>query len=1091
MRPIRIVPLLLTLLLAAAPDPASLRPGQPVARELAAEEAQTWTAELAGGRVWRISVEQRGIDVVLAATGPDGSRVAVDNPVDRQGLESLVLEPAVSGSYRIEVRAREIGAPSGRYEIRRDELPADSTRRDAERAMTVAGRAYFEGSAEARRTALASWREALPLWRALGDRHEEARTLYALAVVSRLTNATREALELGRQVLPLWQQLGEPLWEAATRNEIGLDLWLLGQNAEARESFAEANAIQRQIGDLYGEAGSASNLCLMNLSQGELRSGIDCYQRALPRLREAGALALEGAGLTSLGRAWDVLGEPEEALAAYGQALERMRATGDRRGEARTLNNLGVLHRELGNFQEALARYAQALEVFRALDDRRWQARVLGNLGTLYLGLGENTQALASYEQALALWREVGDRAGESFTLISLGELRTALQDIRGALDPLNQALEIARATGDRRGEGIALSHLGRIRLLLGDPAAAKEAFTQALEKLQGAGDLPRETDTRRNLGNAQRDLGEADAALASLTAARETAVRARYRAGELRVLEALVKLERGMGRSAEARAHAEEALALVEDVRTRIGVPDLRTSYSNYLYQIYDLHRDLLLEAHRADPRAGYDRQALESSERARARTLLELLSEARVDLRGGAGAALAERQRSLQQRLSAKAERALRERDPKMREALEEEQGALLRDLDLVDAEIRERSPDLAALTHLRPLRAPEIQALLDPETLLLVYALGEERSALWAVTTASLDSYELPGRAALEQAARKLHDEMSAFDPEDREAETRLAAALGRLLLAPVAGRLGSFRRLAVEADGALHYIPFGALPAPESGVPLLASHEVVYVPSISALAVQRRTLQERAPAPRQIAILADPVFDPHDPRLAGAPSTSPKAVAVRGDDGTGFARLPASRQEAEEIAALAPQGQSLVLLDTAASRTRVLGGALAGYRIVHFATHGVIDAEHPALSGLALSNVGLDGQPEEGFLHLRDIYGLRLGADLVVLSGCRTALGREVKGEGLVGLTRGFQYAGAPRVVASLWRVEDRATAALMSRFYRALWTDRLPPAAALRAAQLSIRQERRWRDPWFWAAFVLEGDWMGQPGAPSH
>jgi CHAT domain-containing protein len=191
---------------------------------------------------------------------------------------------------------------------------------------------------------------------------------------------------------------------------------------------------------------------------------------------------------------------------------------------------------------------------------------------------------------------------------------------------------------------------------------------------------------------------------------------------------------------------------------------------------------------------------------------------------------------------------------------------------------------------------------------------------------------------------------------------------------------------------------------------------------------------------------------------------------------------FERLPASRREADAIAALAPPGQILEALDFQAARPLVLSDRLREFRVVHFATHGVIDSEHPALSGLALSMVDAAGRPQEGFLHLHDIYNLRLDADLVVLSGCRTALGKELRGEGLIGLTRGFQYAGAPRVIASLWRMEDQATAALMERFYRALWVEGLRPAAALREAQLWVRQQRRWRDPWFWAGFVLAGDW---------
>jgi CHAT domain-containing protein len=192
---------------------------------------------------------------------------------------------------------------------------------------------------------------------------------------------------------------------------------------------------------------------------------------------------------------------------------------------------------------------------------------------------------------------------------------------------------------------------------------------------------------------------------------------------------------------------------------------------------------------------------------------------------------------------------------------------------------------------------------------------------------------------------------------------------------------------------------------------------------------------------------------------------------------------FARLPWSRREAEAIAAIAAgasAGRPLVALDFRASRATALSPELSGYRIVHFATHGIIDSQTPALSGLMLSRVDEHGAPLEGFLGLRDVYNLRLGADLAVLSGCETALGKQVRGEGLVGLTQGFLYAGARQVVASLWRIEDRATAELMSRFYRGLLIEGRPPAAALRQAQLAIREDKRWRSPYYWSGFVLQG-----------
>ncbi len=879
--------------------------------------------------------------------------------------------------------------------------------------------------------------------------------------------------------------------EAATWNEIGLDHWLLGEGEKARPAFERALGLQRAGGDVYGEAASLSNLCLLDLSRGELRAGLACYERALPRLREAQAPELEGGALTSAGRAWDVLGEPDRALELYGRALQSARAAGSRLSEAQTLNNLAVLHQEQGDSQESLVLLARALEIFRELGDRRWQARVLNNIGFVYHEAGERERALGQYEQALALWREVGDRAGEASALANLASAHTSLGDPRAALDLYRRALELRRAAGDRRGEGSVLAGLARAQTALGDAAAARAGCDEAVELLRSAGDLAGTADAERTRAEALLVLGEAEKAREAFARALEISRSARHTVAEAHALFGLARAERRLGHAAEARAHGMAAIDVSEALRTRIGDPDLRASFSALKHQAYELRIELLMEAHRAEPAAGYDREALATAERARARTLVELLGSGGIDVRAGADPGLLERRDSLLRRLSAKAARALRGTLPKAEaEALESERQALLRELDLVEAEIRARSPAFADLTRPRALSAVEIRALLDPGTLLLAYSLGESRSFLWAVTPGSTESFELPGRAALETAARSYHVLLSGLDPADRRDQALAAAELSRLLLGPLllsptAARLGERQRIAILADGALHYVPFAALPLPgggEASPPLLERHEVVQVPSVTALAAQRQILARRTPAPRWLAVVADPVFDPDDPRVprVTGEKAAPAAADVRGE--IPFERLLASRREAEAIAGLAPPGEARTVLDFEASRDRILGGQLGGFRFVHFATHGVFDAGRPALSGLALSAVDRQGRPREGFLQLRDVYTLRLNAELVVLSGCRTALGKEVRGEGLLGLTRGFQYAGAPRVAASLWRAEDRATAELMTRFYRALWVDRLPPAAALRSAQLSIRQERRWRDPYFWAGWVIEGVW---------
>jgi CHAT domain-containing protein len=331
---------------------------------------------------------------------------------------------------------------------------------------------------------------------------------------------------------------------------------------------------------------------------------------------------------------------------------------------------------------------------------------------------------------------------------------------------------------------------------------------------------------------------------------------------------------------------------------------------------------------------------------------------------------------------------------------------------------------------------------------------------------------------------------------------------------MLLEPAAAELGR-KRLLIVADGSLQLVPFAALPAPWAAAggrarlsnaslnssalpaadvpPLAAVHEIVNLPSVSTLAALRGAARRRQPAPKAVAILADPIFDRDDPRLQAALESRADAVAVvprpkAWDDavrsfGTGLPRLLFSRGEARGIVAAAPAGMAMVALDFEANSATATGSLLGQYRIVHFATHGVFNDRQPELSGVVLSLFDERGRArEDGFLRLHDIYNLNLPVDMVVLSACQTGLGKQVRGEGLIGLTRGFMYAGAARVVASLWKVDDEATAELMKVFYQRMLKDGMPPPAALREAQMSLRRQKRWSAPYYWAGFVLQGEW---------
>ncbi|HEX6740080.1 MAG TPA: CHAT domain-containing protein, partial [Vicinamibacteria bacterium] len=396
--------------------------------------------------------------------------------------------------------------------------------------------------------------------------------------------------------------------------------------------------------------------------------------------------------------------------------------------------------------------------------------------------------------------------------------------------------------------------------------------------------------------------------------------------------------------------------------------------------------------------------------------------------------------------------------------------------------------------------PLGLAEIRRqVLDADTVLLEYALGERGSQAWVASASGLAVHALPPRDEIERAARRLHQAASAPPAERAAGWSEAAAELSRLVLPPDLAGL-SAKRLLVVAPGALQYVPFAALPLPGAGAqPVMERFEVVSAPSASVVATLRQEHAGAARARKELAVLADPVFEPDDPRVqtarrhAGAGTQvamagqgESLARALRSVTGTGgdrlLTRLPFSRQEAEAILAGAPRRASLRALGFDASRDLATSPALADYRFVHFATHGLLNTRQPELSGLVLSLVDREGRRRDGFLRLHDIYDLRLNAELVVLSGCQTGLGKDMRGEGLQGLTRGFMYAGAPRVVASLWQVDDLATAELMKRFYRAMLVEKRPPAAALRAAQRELAASRQWSAPFYWAAFGLHGDW---------
>jgi len=831
-----------------------------------------------------------------------------------------------------------------------------------------------------------------------------------------------------------------------------------------RQSRETAAAQAREAAQLFRELNDPSREADAFYSLGSTLWGLDdeigsrnACERALALFRKVGREWEAGKTLAAVGRTWS-RDDPDRALAIYREALEVNCRLGDRQQDATLLLNLGRLYKRRGETDAALEHYERARAIWREEGARADLALTLRELGDLYQQMGQTRKGIDLLSRAAALYKAEGSPAGEAAVLRLLGDAQARAGRTKEALAFAHRALETQRGLGNLREQATALNSIGCCHLLLDQPGKALGPLAEAQAIHRKLGNRTDAAIVLANLGLAEEQLGRSRQAIGSFEQALPVLVSAELRDHEALALHGLALSHRRLGELTAARRLAEEAIDRIESLRSESASLGLRASFLASKQDYYGSYVEVLMELHRREPGAGYDALALAASEQGRARSLLDLLAESGVDLRKGVDPALLAQEADLARKINAADAR--RRRAPS--ETAEAELRELLTRQDRIEAEIRRTSPVYASLARPRPLTLREIQSeVVDGGTLFLQYALGRERSFLWAVTPGSpLASFELPPGKEIEEEARSVYGLLSskprttARDRTDRE-----LARLSGLLLAPAAGLLEG-KRLVVVPDGALHYVPFAALPAPGTGEPLEVRHEVVILPSASVLAAIRR--EARAPATGTLAVVA-PELD--------TGSEAAGMAAVR--DGK-LGDLPYSREEAEALLALSPPGKSLGVLGAEASREAVLSGRLAPYRLVHFATHGILDEDDPALSRLLLSR---------GSLYAHEVYHLRLSSDLVVLSACRTGLGQEIRGEGLVGLTRGFLYAGARGVVVSLWDVDDRATAELMRRFYHGMLKEGRPPAAALRDAQASLRREPGWQEPYFWAGFVLQGDWQ--------
>ncbi len=1112
-------------------------PGSTSRRELSTAETHSYNITLETNHYVHMVVQQFGLDAVVTLYDPTG-RVLMTVQCRSYAPTPISIVAEKSGAYRLELRSLEKNETRGHYELQTvDVRPAtsgDHPRLAAEKAVAEAEQLLRDWNANSNREAIDKFKQSLPLWKSVADHREEAIALRRIGNIHQELGDYQNALAFYEQSLSVSRTFKNRLGESEALSEIGYVNISLGQKRRALENCTKALLLSQKAGDRRTEAKAINNLGEVHNWSGELQTALGYYRRALDLWTSLEDRRGQAETHTYLGYAYSDLGHGREAFDSYNKSLSLWQAVSDRRGQGITLTAIGRLYSRIGESQAALDFFQRAMRFIQPLGDPFEEASILNGIAYVHDQLGEKRKAIEYYEQALPRFRAIGFSNAYAMTVYDVARAHYALGDNKRALECYQQALAISKSSGDRRLESMELREIGKIYDSMGDKSKALVHYQKALSFWTDA-DFREKADTLTPIGRIYEGFGEKQKALQYYEKALSFSRKADFRVGEAATLQNIARVERDRGNLKAALARAEEALGVVESLRGKVNSQDLRTSYFSSVRQQYEFYIDLLMLLDRERPNEGFKGAAFEASERGRARSFLETLSVARVGVRNNADPVLLERESSLSKDLNEKAARRMRfqggaRQDPAEDAALAKEIDELAWQLREVEAQIRTASMRETASLETRPLSLPAIQErVLEDNTLLLEYSLGDERSYLWAITKNSVHSYELPKRAEIEVTARNVYTLLTASQPlagetfEQRQSRVMTAneqlpaliTNLSRMVLEPVASELGN-KRLLIVADGALQYIPFQVLSKPADpnplglnatatqARPLVADHEIVNEPSASALALLIEGTASRKQPANSVAVFADPVFEADDPRIKSGNSTNSEVLtselnetelhrALRDVNFTGsdsrIPRLPASRDEADAIIAAAPWWSDFKAIGFDANRETALSADLGDYRIVHFATHGFLNDEHPELSGVVLSLFDEKGQPREGFLRLHDIYNLKLPVELVVLSACNTGLGKDVRGEGLIGLTRGFMYAGASSVVASLWKVDDEATAELMRHFYTAMLQDGLEPPAALRKAQLQMSTQKRWQSPYYWSGFIIQGQYVQRAGPP--
>jgi CHAT domain-containing protein/tetratricopeptide (TPR) repeat protein len=988
-------------------------------------------------------------------------------------------------------------------------------------SLTSWEKVYQEGerleNAGATSDAIAKYETSLKIARESANHRGIGKNWIALGRI-REREKSSEGMQLIQDAKKLGEQKGDREIVAESLFEISAHYVDESKHKEATETAKEALVIAEDLKDkrILSKAYRAHGNVLFY--QGLFTQALELYQKGLKYAQEANDPANLCYSLYDLASTLEDVGERDQAIQFFLQAIEIANQIGyktilprlhsgiagvymdqcifDRAAQhfrhalqaaedagskadmAMVLNNLGNLYWTQRFFDQALSYYHQSLRIAEEIKHQKGIALLLSNLGALYSAEGLPEKALVYQLRALQAREQMGDRYGMTISLNNIGVVYANQKKYDRAIESYQRALKISEEIGDKPGVVVVSKNLGNAFL-------GQDEYQEAEKYYKSSLSLAKEINYKEYIGFTSEAIGNVHLKLHKLPQATDWFTKALSIGEEvtspLMIWSAqygLAKTYQEIGDNRKSLHFYQAAIDEIEKVRSRTSSEESKSGFLAKNFEVYQDLIALLIELEKKYPDRNYVSQAFDYSEKAKARAFLDTLAEFRSGIRKGLSEEQKRKESVILQKVSSLQSQLWEESDDaKQQEARKKLEDAEI-ELDRFIVDLRLNNPEYAELRYPEPYDLKKAQRQLDPKTVILEYFLGKTHSYIFAVDTNTMQTASLPPRERLEESVRKYLERIRnppraslAVDANRLQKEfEKQSQELFHQLIAPVQKTISGKENLVLILDGVLHYVPFETLLMDKDRL-MIENFRIAYAPSITIWAnLKEKSKQQNS---KQFIAFGDPVL----------PSDSTEGKVVRSPF-RDLSRLRYTREEIEGIASLYPQPFLKTYLGKDATESKFKINEISDYKIIHFATHAMIDEEMPRRSVVILSPDAKEGT--DGVLQMHEIWNLNLNAQLVVLSACQTGLGKLVSGEGMISLMRAFFYAGAKNVVVSLWNVDDKSTADLMKNFYVHMKSGH-SQSESLRQAKLDMIRTAKsgsgyaaYKDPYYWAPFVLVG-----------